>query len=75
MGGRKGRAKAKRGGLARQSGQGQEVRWQPRLLARCQHRWVIDAPNGLPTSTGICKRCGGAREFSNSWEDVRREPS
>ncbi len=31
----------------------------------CAHHWVIDRPNG-PTSEGVCQRCGGKREFTNS---------
>lgn len=33
------------------------------------HRWRISEPNG-PTSEGICKHCGRAKEFRNSFEDV-----
>lgn len=29
------------------------------------HRWTIETPNG-PTARGVCKRCGGEREFQNS---------
>ena len=31
------------------------------------HNWAIAAPNG-PTSTGICRTCGEAREFKNFME-------
>ena len=31
----------------------------------CAHFWLIDSPNG-PTSAGVCKICGEAREFRNS---------
>ncbi len=37
--------------------------------AICRHHWVIDTPNGA-VSGGRCKRCGAAREFRNSSEDV-----
>lgn len=33
------------------------------------HWWKISEPNG-PTSEGICKHCGRAKEFRNSFEDV-----
>ena len=40
---------------------------------KCHHHWVIDSPDG-PTSTGICKYCGAAKEFDNylpfsSWDE------
>ena len=31
----------------------------------CKHFWVIESPSG-PTSDGVCKNCGEAREFRNS---------
>ncbi|MBI2871744.1 MAG: hypothetical protein HYY00_00970 [Chloroflexi bacterium] len=31
----------------------------------CTHYWLIASPNG-PTSQGVCKVCGEAREFKNS---------
>lgn len=37
--------------------------------ALCRHHWVIETPNGA-LSRGHCKRCGHAREFRNSTEDL-----
>jgi len=37
--------------------------------ALCRHHWVIETPNGS-LSRGRCKRCGHAREFRNSTEDL-----
>ncbi len=37
------------------------------VFSRCAHYWVIAAPSG-PTSEGVCQRCGGKREFTNSAE-------
>jgi len=37
--------------------------------AMCRHHWVIDTPNGA-VSGGRCKRCGVAKEFRNSSEDL-----
>ncbi|MBI2765701.1 MAG: hypothetical protein HYX53_07305 [Chloroflexi bacterium] len=37
--------------------------------AICRHHWVIETPNGA-VSGGRCKRCGVAREFRNSNEDL-----
>jgi hypothetical protein len=37
--------------------------------AMCRHHWVIDTPNGA-VSGGRCERCGVAREFRNSSEDL-----
>ena len=34
------------------------------IPGECVHRWRIEEPNG-PTSTGVCKRCGDARQFKN----------
>jgi hypothetical protein len=31
----------------------------------CVHRWLISPPDGK-ASTGVCKRCGARRRFSNS---------
>lgn len=39
------------------------------VSAICRHHWVIDTPNGS-VSSGRCKRCGVAREFRNSSEDL-----
>jgi hypothetical protein len=33
------------------------------------HRWRIDEPNG-PTSTGVCKECGVAKQFKNWLSDM-----
>jgi hypothetical protein len=41
----------------------------PGLSPVCRHHWVIDTPNGA-VSGGRCKRCGAAREFRNSSEDL-----
>ena len=35
----------------------------------CRHHWVIETPNGAH-SAGHCKRCGAAKEFRNSSEDL-----
>lgn len=35
------------------------------VAAACAHHWVIETSNG-PMSDGVCQRCGGTREFSNS---------
>ncbi|MGD9933134.1 MAG: hypothetical protein AB7T37_05385 [Dehalococcoidia bacterium] len=35
----------------------------------CRHHWVIETPNGS-TSGGRCKRCGEAKAFRNSSEDL-----
>lgn len=39
------------------------------LSTTCRHHWVIDTPNGA-VSGGRCKRCGVAKEFRNSNEDM-----
>jgi hypothetical protein len=39
------------------------------VSAICRHHWVIDTPNGA-VSGGRCKRCGVAKEFRNSSEDL-----
>ena len=41
----------------------------------CRHHWLIQAADG-PTSPGICRICGEARDFKNyvetaSWGDTR----
>ena len=30
----------------------------------CRHQWIIATPDG-PSSKGICRQCGGEREFMN----------
>jgi len=37
----------------------------PEATDECAHFWRIDSPNG-PVSTGVCSKCGEAREFTNS---------
>jgi hypothetical protein len=32
--------------------------------AACARRWRIASPHG-PTSPGVCRRCGAARDFPN----------
>lgn len=32
--------------------------------ASCRHHWIIDSPKG-PTSRGVCRLCGEARDFYN----------
>jgi|WetSurMetagenome_2_1015567.scaffolds.fasta_scaffold1805857_1 hypothetical protein len=34
----------------------------------CHHFWVIEEANG-PSSRGICKHCGQAKEFYNAMPD------
>ena len=38
----------------------------------CRHHWIIESPTG-PLSKGICRLCGGVKEFKNYietlWED------
>jgi len=46
-----------------------KVHETPISSALCRHHWVIDTPNGA-VSSGRCKRCGVAREFRNSSEDL-----
>ncbi len=41
----------------------------------CQHHWLIQAADG-PTSAGVCRICGEARDFKNyietaTWGDTR----
>jgi hypothetical protein len=31
----------------------------------CTHVWLLDPPDG-PTSVGVCKLCGDARDFPNA---------
>tara|TARA_Y100000588_G_scaffold80086_1_gene83961 strand:+ start:986 stop:1210 length:225 start_codon:yes stop_codon:yes gene_type:complete len=38
----------------------------------CKHFWVIESPSG-PTSDGVCRHCGEAREFRNSLPMTRWE--
>jgi len=38
----------------------------PAVTTTCRHYWVIEAADG-PTSRGVCKFCGEARVFNNSW--------
>jgi len=39
---------------------------------RCVHHWVIETPNGMPTSRGECRKCGETREFVNSGAEYER---
>ena len=39
------------------------------LSPMCRHHWVIETPNGA-LSAGHCKRCGAAKDFRNSSEDL-----
>jgi hypothetical protein len=41
----------------------------PTAAAQCTHFWVIEPARG-PTSAGVCKRCGAAKEFHNSLSDL-----
>jgi hypothetical protein len=34
----------------------------------CQHRWIIETPNGA-TSRGLCRRCGATKRFPNAADD------
>ncbi len=43
-----------------------------RSRKNCVHHWRIEAPNGRE-SQGVCKRCGLAKNFSNSNESVMWE--
>lgn len=36
------------------------------MKAECVHRWLIETPNGGPTSPGQCRNCGAVRDFLNS---------
>ena len=41
----------------------------------CRHHWLIQAADG-PTSSGMCRICGEARDFNNyietaTWGDTR----
>ena len=47
----------------------------PEVVLICQHHWVIQAADG-PTSSGVCRVCGEAKEFNNyvetaTWGDTR----
>jgi hypothetical protein len=33
----------------------------------CPHHWIIEPATG-PTSMGVCKLCGAAKEFSNQFK-------
>jgi hypothetical protein len=33
----------------------------------CAHHWLIESPNGS-TSSGICRKCGCRRDFSNTMD-------
>ena len=33
-------------------------------VSECQHRWIIDSPNG-PSSNGVCLQCGEEKQFLN----------
>lgn len=46
-----------------------EIETGPGLSALCRHHWVIETPNGAKSS-GRCKRCGEAKDFRNSSEDL-----
>lgn len=35
--------------------------------ANCRHYWLIEEANG-PTSSGVCKYCGGKKEFYNAFQ-------
>lgn len=49
--------------------EGLAVKERRRTTGPCQHRWVIEPPNGA-TSRGRCKRCGASRRFPNAPEDA-----
>ena len=38
----------------------------------CSHYWVIESATG-PTSQGVCKFCGVARDFQNSFLDPNHQ--
>ena len=47
----------------------------PEVVLICQHHWVIQAADG-PTSSGVCRVCGEAKDFNNyvetaTWGDTR----
>ena len=47
----------------------------PEIVVICQHHWEIKAADG-PTSPGMCRFCGEARDFKNyvetaTWGDTR----
>jgi hypothetical protein len=39
------------------------------------HHWLIETPNGAPIIKGVCKHCGGKKQFSVNgnadWETPR----
>jgi len=37
--------------------------------AECQHRWLIDTPNG-PRVRGRCRRCGSERTYETTPEPL-----
>lgn len=45
---------------------------KPAARGTCVHHWVIESPNGRE-STGLCKRCGARKSFTNSTEQVMWE--
>ena len=45
---------------------------KPKAEKECRHYWVIESSGG-PTSKGVCKFCGAAKEFSNRFPDSRPE--
>ncbi len=50
----------------------QKIEERPEVLEtenECHHHWLIEGARGT-TSRGVCKYCGQAKEFYNSWADV-----
>ncbi len=47
-----------------------KVQGSPVSSALCRHHWVIETPNGA-LSSGRCKRCGVAKAFRNSSEEMQ----
>jgi len=43
---------------------------EPEPPVECRHHWLIDGPDG-PTSWGLCKYCGAAKEFLNHFTKVQ----
>ncbi len=37
----------------------------------CHHYWVIEVANG-PTSQGVCKYCGEAKDFLNAFPGINQ---
>ena len=35
--------------------------------SECEHNWLLAPPNG-PVSKGVCRNCGGERDFPNHIE-------